>query len=133
MSIQDNKDDFEGKLSDLEYILTGPSSHSLDTIVGRIDDVICEYNGHLKDDIETIINSEESLQEKVRELKDQFETKEEEVNTLMDLHTDLAEANKFLQIQLSDSESRIDELEDSLVKSMEDLDTQKEMKKALGE
>ena len=133
MSIETNKEDFESNLDTLNEVLASPTSYSLDNITEVIDDVMSEYNGHLKEDIETIINSEESLQEEVIELKDQLIHKEKEVDTLEDLYTDLEEANKFLQIQLSDSESRIDELEDSLVKSMEDLDTQKEMKKALGE
>lgn len=68
MAYEQNKNDFEKRLSDLETIYLDLEEEIPSSVFSAIDDLMSEYNGHFKDDIEQLATDLESANDKLDEL-----------------------------------------------------------------
>ncbi len=68
MVYEQNKNDFEKRLSDLETIYLDLEEEIPSPLFSAIEDLMSEYNGHFKDDIEQLATDLESANDKLDEL-----------------------------------------------------------------
>ena len=85
MSIETNKEDFEGAMRLVEEVVEDQLNGILgDEIMEKFQNVISEYRDHFQSDIDEMISDNDHLDDEVDELKSKVETLDEEVEIAED-------------------------------------------------
>ena len=103
MSIENNKHDFERSLSELDSVILKINDQISAPDYDSLESVSAEYNGHYKDDIESLISELENVSSDLEDVKNELSESNNRLNELENEVDSLNETVIELNQEIEDS------------------------------